>query len=190
MYKPREDSFLIARHIKEYIKPDYKILDMGTGSALLAKESAKYCKQVIAVDINKKLISKLKRENRNKAIQFISSDLFSNIQEKFDLIIFNPPYLPSKQIKDKTIDGGKNGTEIIERFLKQAKDHLKPKGKILIICSSLNKNIEQLFKRYEYKHKLIDKEAFFFEKLFLYELKPGTKNKLTPLASIIKSNRK
>lgn len=174
MYKPREDSFLILRHIKNYAGKNSRVLDLGAGSALLAREAAKFAASVTATDINKKLIAKHKKENKikNKKIKFISSDLFSNIQDKeeFDLIIFNPPYLPSKEIKDKEIDGGKNGTEIIELFLRQAKNYLSKEGTILIICSSLNKNIERLFQKHDYKFKLLDQENFFFEKILLYEL--------------------
>ena len=45
------------------------------------------------------------------------SDLFSNIKGKFNTIIFNPPYLPEDEFKDKSLDGGKKGYEIIEKFL-------------------------------------------------------------------------
>lgn len=170
MYKPREDSFLILKHIKKYIDKNSRVLDMGTGSAILAMEAAKKAKKVVAIDINKNLIAKHKKENKNKKIKFISSDLFSNIKGNFDLIIFNPPYLPSEKTTDIALDGGKNGTETIERFLEQAKGFLTEDGKILIICSSLNKDIEKLFIKYSYRYKLLDQENFFFEKIFLYEL--------------------
>jgi release factor glutamine methyltransferase len=169
MYNPREDSFLVLKHIKEYAKGF--VLEVGTGSGILAKEAAKYSDDVTACDINKELVSKLKRENKDKHITFVYSNLFSEINGKFDLIIFNPPYLPSKKIEDIEVDGGRNGTEIIERFLKQAKTHLNKDGKILLLCSSLNKDIEKLFKKWGYAFRLIDQEAFFLEKLFLYELK-------------------
>lgn len=165
MYGPREDSFLLQKHIKDYARG--RILEIGTGSGILALEAAKYSKDVTACDINPEAIKKLRK---SKKIKFIVSDLFSDIEGKFDLIIFNPPYLPSVEIEDIEIDGGKNGTEIIGMFLKQAKDHLNKGGKILLLCSSLNKNIEKLFKKYNYKSKLIGQESFFFERLFVYEL--------------------
>ena len=170
MYEPREDSFLILKHIRDYVKKKDKVLDVGTGTGILAKEALKYAKEVVANDIDKKLINKLAKNNTSK-LKFIQSDLFSNIKEKFNLILFNPPYLPSQKIKDKKIDGGKNGTEIIERFLRQAKNYLKKNGKILLLCSSLNKNINRLFKKYKYKAKKIDEKKMFFEKLYVYELK-------------------
>ncbi|MCX8193829.1 MAG: methyltransferase [Candidatus Pacearchaeota archaeon] len=165
MYEPREDSFLLLQQIKSNVKPWHKVLDIGTGSGILAQEVSKYTKQVIASDINKEIPENL------GSIKFIHSNLFSNINERFDLILFNPPYLPSKKIKDTEIEGGKNGTEVIEKFLKQAKKHLNKNGKILLLCSSLNKNIESLFKKYKYNYKKIDETNLFFERLYIYELK-------------------
>lgn len=167
MYEPREDSFLLLKHIKDYANGN--VLEIGTGSGILAQEAAKYS-NVIAADIDKKLIKKLQKENKNRGIKFIFSDLFSNVDGKFNLIIFNPPYFPSGKIKDKELDGGAKGTEIIARFLYHAKRYLKEKGKILLLCSSLNENIEELFMKYEYKFKKIDEQKMFFEKLFIYEL--------------------
>ena len=167
MYEPREDSFLLLRHVKDYAKG--QVLDIGTGSGILAKEAAKKA-NVTACDIDNEMIKELKKENINGNITFVHSNLFSNIKGKFDLIMFNPPYLPSQKIKHKDIDGGKDGTQIIAKFLKQAKKHLKKDGKILLLCSSLNKGIEKLFMQYQYKFKKIDQESLFFEKLFVYEL--------------------
>lgn len=174
MYEPREDSFLLLKNLKKYLKKYIHkgdiVLDMGCGSGILARETARYARKVVAADIDKELITELERKNKNKKINFVFSDLFSHITDKFDLIIFNPPYLPSKNIKHQDIDGGKKGTEIIERFLKEAREHLKENGKILILVSSLNKNIEELFSSYGYSYKKIGEQKFFFEKLFVYEL--------------------
>lgn len=169
-YSPSEDSFLIQKHTKEFCTPESIVLDLGTGSGILAFEAASKARQVVACDINKEVIDKLKKINKTSNIKFIKSDLFSKITGKFDLIIFNPPYLPVKKIKYVDLDGGKNGTEIIERFLKDARKYLKKEGKILILTSSLNQNIEKLFKKYKYKYKLLDQEKFFFEKLFVWIL--------------------
>ena len=167
MYEPREDSFLLLKNIKPHIKPEDRVLDMGTGSGILAKEALRFSKQVTAVDISKEIPKNL---NLGK-VNLVHSDLFSNIKEKFNVILFNPPYLPSKGIRHLDLDGGRNGTEIINRFLKQAKEHLETKGKILLLCSSLNTDIEKIFTKYNYNFKKIDETSLFFEKLYVYELK-------------------
>ena len=103
----------------------------------------------------------------------IYSDLFSNIKEKFDIIIFNPPYLPedknNKEDRESKLatTGGKKGSEIINRFLQQAKKHLTKDGKIFLLTSSLTKNINWL----DYKKKLIAKKKLFFEELMVWEIK-------------------
>ncbi len=166
-YNPREDSFLLLKNIKNHIKPGDKVLDMGTGSGILAKEAAKFSRQVTAADID----NEIPKSKCLGKINFIHSDLFSNINDRFDVILFNPPYLPSKNLRHIDLDGGRNGTEIMEKFLVKAREHLNEKGKILLLCSSLNKNIEQIFKRYNYNFKKIDQTPLFFEKLYVYELK-------------------
>ncbi len=174
MYEPREDSFLLLKHIKNYSERK-RVLDMGTGSGILALELVKFADKVVATDIDDNVVNTMKQKIFSNFSNFsnltvIKSDLFSNISEKFDFIAFNPPYLPSSKIKYREFDGGVHGTEIIEKFLSNAKKYLNDKGKILLLCSSLNKDIESLFRKYQYRFRKIDEQAFFFEKLFVYEL--------------------
>src|SRR3989344_5917150 len=137
IYQPAEDSYLMQKYVRQYAEG--RVLDMGTGSGIQAKEAAKspIVREVIAVDINKIAIEKLKSENIRK-IKAIHSDLFENIEGKFNLIIFNPPYLPQDEgIADEAIYGGRKGWEISERFFEQATKHLINNGKILFLFSSL-----------------------------------------------------
>ena len=160
MYQPAEDSYLIKKHIKYYAKG--LTLDIGTGSGILAKEASKYSK-VIATDISDEALNYCKSKYKN--ITFIKSNLFQNIKQKFDFIIFNPPYLPYHS-KDKNQE--LSSPFIIQNFLKQAKNHLKPNGKILLLFSSLtNLNISKFP---EYNFKLLEKQHYFFEDLYLYLL--------------------
>lgn len=170
MYEPKEDSFLLQKYVKKYAKGS--VLDLGTGSGIQAITALKTAKKVTASDINEKLIDKLQK--KYPKINFIYSDLFKNIKEKYDLIIFNPPYLPQdKNIKDRTIYGGKKGYEIIERFLTQVKGYLKPNGKILLIFSSLTnkKKIDGLIKQNNLNFKLLEEKRIFFEVLYVYLIK-------------------
>ncbi|MBC8500951.1 MAG: methyltransferase [DPANN group archaeon] len=172
MYEPREDSFLLLKHIKKYAKS--LVLDMGTGSGILAEEAAKYADKVLGVDINEKAIEYCKKKFNNiNNLRFRNSDLFSNIKEKFNLIIFNPPYLSSEpKAPDTALDGGKQGYEVIEQFLKKAKNYLKEKGVILLLFSSLSKKnkIDSILKEENYKYQEIDKEHIHFEELYVYKI--------------------
>lgn len=173
VYEPREDSFLILRHIKKYSKG--KVLDMGTGSGILAIEAAKYADRVIAVDINRQALKAAEKnasEQKTSNIEFQYSDLFSNIKGTFDLIIFNPPYLPSEKEQDPSLDGGKKGYETIELFLNQVHEFLNQNGKILLLFSSLTKKtkVEEISTNNLFSLKLLDKQRIFFETLYVYLL--------------------
>ena len=88
--------------------------------------------------INKEAVMDALQNSMKKGIPISvqQSNLFKNLDEKFDTIIFNPPYLPSDpKLKDLTLDGGKKGYELIQKFLKQAKKHLEKKGIILLLFS-------------------------------------------------------
>lgn len=164
IYEPQEDSFLLEKYVKKYASG--KVLDMGTGSGIQAKAALRKTKDVLAVDINEEAVKKLKNAR--------VSDLFSNVKGKFDLIIFNPPYLPEEKKEDKktrlVTTGGKKGYEMIERFLKDAKKHLNKNGKILIVFSSLTnkEKIDSLIKKYSFKFELLEEKKMFFEKLYVY----------------------
>jgi len=168
IYEPREDSYLLAKYVEKFARG--RVLDMGTGSGILAEVALNKTKEVLAVDINKEAVEYVKK----KGIKVKVSDLFSNINGKFDLIIFNPPYLPDEKLEDKesklTTTGGKYGYEILERFFNQAKNYLNKNGKILIVFSSLtNKNkIDKIIKRNNFKFRLIEREKIFFETLYCY----------------------
>lgn len=175
IYQPREDSYLIKKHIKKHSKGI--VLDMGTGSGVLAVEAAesKKVKKVVAVDIQKRVINHLKKTIKNKKIEFVTSNLFINLKKlKFDTILFNPPYLPEEpKLKDLTLDGGKKGHEIIEKFFKSLKPHLNKDAKILLIFSSLTnqKKVDQIIKKAGFRAKLLEKQHIFFEDLFVYLVK-------------------
>ncbi|MAG08451.1 hypothetical protein CMO89_03185 [Candidatus Woesearchaeota archaeon] len=171
IYKPREDSLLLKKYVSKYSKG--LVLDIGTGSGILAVEAAKKAKKVVGVDIDEKAVKYCKKNAKNKKIRFVKSDLFKNVKGKFDFIVFNPPYLPEdKMDKDKALDGGKKGYEVIERFLVEVNEHLKPNGKVLLLFSSLTnkEKVEQFINRNLLESKLLEEKSFFFEKLYVYLL--------------------
>ncbi|MBI2106380.1 methyltransferase [Candidatus Woesearchaeota archaeon] len=173
MYEPDEDSFLLVKQVKKLAK-DKKVLDMGTGFGILAETALESgAKDVLAVDIDEEVIEFVK----SKGIKVKTSDLFSNIDEKFDLIIFNPPYLPEDELEDFEIrnvtTGGKEGYEIIERFLIDAKKYLNKNGEILIVFSSLTnkEKVDSILNENKYKFKCLETKKMFFEELYVYLIK-------------------
>lgn len=103
---PRADTEILVEEVIEKAKGKKNVLDMCTGSGIIAVSLAKYCKwlNITATDISEKAL-KIALENSNtlleeKQIKFIKSDLFENINEKFDIIVSNPPYIKSEIIKE------------------------------------------------------------------------------------------
>ena len=166
IYEPREDSFLLKKYVKKLVSG--KVLDVGTGSGIQALTALKNTKNVLAVDISEEVVEFCKK----KEINCIQSDLFENVKEKFDWIIFNPPYLPEdpREPEDSKLatTGGKKGDEMLKRFLLEAKNYLNEKGKILVLISSLTGKAEELFK--DYKWELLEKENLFMEDIEVYLL--------------------
>jgi release factor glutamine methyltransferase len=175
IYEPREDSFLMEKAVKKYACG--KVLDMGTGSGIQAIAAAKNKKvrSIIAVDINKEavIIALHDAMKRGIPLSVQQSNLFDNIDEKFDTIIFNPPYLPTQKPKDLALDGGKKGYELIQKFLKQAKKHLEENGTILLLFSSLTdkSKVDEILTKNKYKFKEVDKLKLDFEELYIYKIK-------------------
>jgi release factor glutamine methyltransferase len=174
MYLAREDSFLLLEQVKKHARG--KVLDMGTGSAIQALGAAdkKIVDSVIAVDVDKKVVSELNKIIKNPKVIINHSDLFSNVHKKFDTIIFNPPYLPrteeDREIADHALFGGKEGWEIIERFFSQASKHLNEDGIILMVFSSFTgkEKVNQIISEHGFSFKELSQQHIFFEDLYTY----------------------
>ncbi len=168
IYSPEEDSYLLQEVLEKEIKnKNIKCLEIGIGSGIQLKILKKLeVKNISGIDINSEAVKHCK----NLGFDVWISNLFSEVKEKYDLIIFNPPYLPKTKDEDNESElittGGKKGSEIINEFLIQAKEHLGKEGKILLLVSSLTKGINWL----NYKKKLVSEKKIFFEKLEVWKL--------------------
>jgi release factor glutamine methyltransferase len=172
VYQPEEDSYLLSRVLKkEKVDLNTKILDMGAGTGIQAQtliDRGVLLENVTLVDINTEAIKLLKKKFKKSKV--IKSNLFKKVKGKFDLIIFNPPYLPEdpREPADSRIatTGGKTGSEIINKFLKEAKKHLTKEGKIFLLTSSLTKGINWK----GYKKKILSRKKVFYETLKVFSL--------------------
>lgn len=172
-YEPQEDSYLLLEYVKQLAFG--KVLDMGTGSGILAKQAVynQDVEEVVAVDIDQESVEKLKKDSV-KNLRAFQSDLFANISERFDTIVFNPPYLPKdEKDPDVALDGGVKGHEIIGLFLERAKKHLRKNGIILMVFSNRTgkKEVDKIIRDEGYKSVVLEKKNLdFFEELYVYKL--------------------
>jgi len=181
VYKPSDDTFLLLKNLR--VSKGEKVLEVGCGCGILALKAAKKAEKVVATDLNPIAVlaakENVKLNRLTRKVEVREGDLFKPIRknEKFDLIIFNPPYLPTtKKNKvegwiEKAWDGGPTGRKIIDRFLAEAKTFLKKGGRILMVQSTLS-NVEKTIKKLSRKGfqvNILDKKEFDFETLVCFE---------------------
>ncbi len=170
LYIPREDTKLLIECVKEQVPKYANVLDMGTGTGAIVGELIKKTKNVVGVDINPLAIEYCRKKYPN--VKFILSNLFEDVSGKFDVITFNPPYLPEDEGDDLEtklqVSGGVQGHELLFKFLKQAKKHLKKDGFILTVFSTFSKPEEILeeAKKLGYDYEILKSKHIFFETIY------------------------
>ena len=177
VYIPAEDSYLLADNLE--IKQGQSVLEIGTGSGIVAMYASRLTDNITVTDINFdacELARKNFEDNGIENIEILFGNLFEPVKNiKFDVILFNTPYLPTEEdeVLDDTInyafDGGLNGRKVIDLFLNEVGNHLNDNGIVQIIQSSLSGNEETLEKldQLGFVSEIAAKEHFFFEDITL-----------------------
>ncbi len=183
VYEPAEDSFLFAENLT--VKNGDSVLDMGTGCGILGIIAANKAFKVIAIDINPAAVRCAKENAKLNGVAhkmfFIQGDLFAPLKKgkKFDLILFNAPYLPTEPFEGKTFvelawAGGANGKATINRFLQGVRDYVKVDGRVLLMQSTFA-DVDETMRILEVKGfeaEIIASLALpFFETIMLIEAK-------------------
>ena len=148
---PRMETEELIYRVVEYVKStkknNLKILDLCTGSGIIAitlkKELSQFSIDVVASDISEEAI-KVAKENaqsHDATIKFIQSDIFNNIADKFDIIVSNPPYIDRKDevtMQDNVLKYDPHlalfaeevGMYFYRKIIEQANDYLNENGVI------------------------------------------------------------
>jgi release factor glutamine methyltransferase len=138
IYSPEADTMILLAAARAEVRYGDHVLEVGTGSGLIAVEIARIT-HVVATDINPHAVLCTSRAG----IDVVRTDLFAGIRGSFDLVLFNPPYLPTQPEErvddwlEYALDGGESGRVVIERFARNIADVLAPDGRILLLISSL-----------------------------------------------------
>ncbi|WP_445475375.1 HemK2/MTQ2 family protein methyltransferase [Methanococcoides methylutens] len=174
VYDPAEDSYLLADVAIENAKEGMKVLEVGAGTGFVSAVLQKN----VDVDLIATEISPIAAAcARSSGVEVIRADMFNCFKPgtRFDLILFNPPYLPTSEDEkvpgwlNYAFDGGPDGRDAVNRFIDEVPEYLATNGIILILISSLT-GIEQVKERMEtcgFKVETCDSDSCFFEELIV-----------------------
>jgi len=161
-----ETELLVERVINDISDNHYKVLDMCTGSGCIGLSIAKNTKcRVVLSDISYKAINTAKSNatlNNIDNVEFVESNLFNNIHDKFDIIVCNPPYIKTKDLYSLepevfkfdpklALDGGTDGLDFYRVIAHKVSDYLNPQGTLYLeigynqaqdVCNLFKDNFE------------------------------------------------
>ena len=166
---PRFDTEILVEKSLEYASDGMKVLDMCTGSGCIAVSYALQCRErgydnveVNAVDISSAALS-VAADNAMRAgvdINYIRSDMFTRVSGMYDMILSNPPYIPTRDIEELepevrtsepvgALDGHEDGLFFYRILAAESPSHLKAGGRLIMeigynqaddVCSLLEQN--------------------------------------------------
>lgn len=168
--------------LKHIYWTNYRVLDLCSGSGCVGITLAllKSNIRVDLLDISEKALDvakiNIERHRLQNRVKCIQGDLFENIDEKYDLIISNPPYVSTKEYEKSpkefkqepriALEASQDGLEIIAQIIEEAKNHLNREGTLIVeVGYSLPRRIKKRyskasFKWFKYKNHL-GKESYF-----------------------------
>ncbi len=171
---PRVETEYLVSDVKnlidEYFSSDVKILDIGTGSGVIAITLSEFSDKytVFATDISRKALRVAKSNDKKSLVRFVHTDLYSSIDDKFDVIISNPPYIRNDSLcvsknvlkyePHLALFGGEDGLLFYRRIFSDIKRIVNDKN---IICfetgEDQNDLIEEMALSYFPNAKVIKK---------------------------------
>lgn len=158
VYDPAEDSFFLLKFLSNFSVENLNVVEIGCGCGILSLECARLGANVIGVDCNhfavelSALNAKNNVESLKGSLEVVLGDglLAFSKSNLFDLVICNPPYLPSDgELSDDdwiavACEGGSDGLGFIRRLFVEAKTVMAKDGRMLVIVSSLS-SVSEVF---------------------------------------------
>ena len=171
IYPIREDTLLVKRNLQKQELEGKKFLEIGTGNGEIALTAAKNGAKITGVDINPEAVKHTRKrfEESNLDGEFFKSNLFEQVEGKYDFIVFNPPYLRGENgIGDEEMwRGGETGLEVAERFLDTVSEYLSDKRTVWVVLSSRT-DLGRLVNQHNLTE--IDSVKVWFEEIHLFKL--------------------
>jgi release factor glutamine methyltransferase len=139
VYPVLEDTLLLLEAALDEARSSDRVLDLGTGSGYIARHLVGKAALIIATDVNPHAC----RIASFAGVGVARADLTAGLRGHFDLILFNPPYLPTKPGErmddwlEKALDGGESGREVIGRLLSDLPRVLARGGRLLLVISQM-----------------------------------------------------
>jgi len=172
VYPPREDSYLLLRSMD--IRPGERMLDMGCGSGIVGLHCSKAGASVTAVDINPKAVDCARANAQRNGLEMdvVHSDLFLDVEGEFDIMAFNPPYVPDAIEGDiqRSWAGGEDGAQVLKRFLRDAPRYLAQGGRIYVLLSTTMRASSLQCLLSQFLRDRVGSERLFFEEIWVERL--------------------
>jgi HemK-related putative methylase len=172
---PRTGEFLASQIHAGLIDGESEVLDLGTGSGVCAVFAARHARRVVAVDINPAAVRcaaiNAYMNHLEHKIELRHGDLFGPVpQERFDLVLFNPPFLLGTAQDDR--DRAWRSNDIAERFAADLGGHLKPGGSALLLLSTFGDAAVFLtqLRRRNFAISVLAERRFVNERLTIFRL--------------------
>jgi release factor glutamine methyltransferase len=147
VFEPHSDSWMLAEHLSlEPLHERSRVLDLCTGSGVLAVLAAARARSgVVAVDVSRRAVlsTRINAKLNGVSVRALRGDLFEPVRgSRFDLIVSNPPYLPtpggsSRHGASRAWEAGPLGRAFIDRICAEAPAHLHSNGTLLLVHSSV-----------------------------------------------------
>jgi release factor glutamine methyltransferase len=174
---PRTGEFFASTLDMTLVDREAEVLDMGTGSGVCAVFAARHACRVVAVDINAAAVRcagiNARLNHLEHKIDVRLGDLFAPVPaERFDLILFNPPFLRGTPRDDR--DRAWRSSDVAERFAAGLGAHLKPGGSALVLLSSFGdaRGFLEEFYKHDFAVAVYAERRFVNERLAIFRLTP------------------
>lgn len=175
VYKPSHDTFLLANAVAREVRPGDRFLEVGCGAGLVAMVAARSGATATATDLNPEAVrlAKANAAANQIPVEVRLGDLMEGLPGPFDVVAFNPPYLPTGPDEvlpgpiNLAFDGGRDGNETVLRFATQLAQ-LRPLPRaVLVVHSSLADpvQLESRLHALGYLVEVVASESHFFERI-------------------------